>query len=456
MIVEFDNNPEQRILPRLVYTGSKAASLPLPPSGVGTSTMSVNYGNDGGSEGDSISTDALPPLKSIWDCPKLIKGQVSGPQNTMVTGWLCLWCPGGGEFKGDNATKALAHVAKVAGRNVRFCEGNIPQAKLKQYRDLYYSKTAERADRNNRQDVLNSNIQDIQSRAINAMGGGLVDGNVAANVSTFEPPHKRPFIHPNQGSNFTGSTISSGSTRGMSSCFSPSIDHGNNHRVVAKGQMKLWRANDSAASDRMDMAIADFVHSNCLPFSLAEDPKFLRVIEVAKSLGPYKPPSRKDIGEKYLDALHEMNWKEQMKTIVCEGNVFGITIFGDGATIKSVPLINVLAAGVNNPFALLSIADCTAHLAAGGMKDAVHIAKIIEPLIEQLEGKVDNNKRKCVGIVDLVFFDGASNVQNAGELLKVKFPRITVGHGAEHVVSLFFSDVYKNVSYVHGLCGCCN
>ena len=43
----------------------------------------------------------------------------------------------------------------------------------------------------------------------------------------------------------------------------------------------------------------------------------------------------------------------------------------------------------------------------------------------------------CRGIVDLVFFDGASNVQNAGELLKVKFPRITVGHGAEHVVSLF-------------------
>ncbi len=90
------------------------------------------------------------------------------------------------------------------------------------------------------------------------------------------------------------------------------------------------------------------------------------------------------------------------------------------------------------------------------MKDAVHIAKIIEPLIEQLEGEVDKNKRKCAGIVDLVLFDGASNVQNAGELLKVKFPRITVGHGAEHVVSLFFSDVYKNVSYMHELCGCCN
>jgi hypothetical protein len=65
-----------------------------------------------------------------------------------------------------------------------------------------------------------------------------------------------------------------------------------------------------------------------------------------------------------------------MKTIVFEGNIFGIMIFGDGATIKSVSLINVLAANVNNPFALLLVADCTAHLAVGEMKDAIHIAKI--------------------------------------------------------------------------------
>jgi len=44
-----------------------------------------------------------------------------------------------------------------------------------------------------------------------------------------------------------------------------------------------------------------------------------------------------------------------------------------------------------------------------------------------------------------VFFDGASNVQNAGKTLRAFNPRITVGHGAEHVVSLFFSDVYTKV-----------
>ena len=44
-----------------------------------------------------------------------------------------------------------------------------------------------------------------------------------------------------------------------------------------------------------------------------------------------------------------------------------------------------------------------------------------------------------------MFFDGASNVQNAGKTLCVFNPRITVGHSADHVVSLFFSDVYTKV-----------
>jgi hypothetical protein len=168
--------------------------------------------------------------------------------------------------------------------------------------------------------------------------------------------------------------------------------------------MKLCgNAVDPNAPERMNIAIADFIHSNCLPFSLAEDPKFLKVIQVAKSLGEYKPPNQRLIGNKYLDTLHGINWKEMMKTLLSEASIFGITVFGDGATIKTVPLLNVLAAGVNNSFALLEIADCTNHLAMGGMKDASHIANIITPLIAHLEGEVDEHQRKCTGIVDLVF-----------------------------------------------------
>ena len=34
-------------------------------------------------------------------------------------------------------------------------------------------------------------------------------------------------------------------------------------------------------------------------------------------------------------------------------------------------------------------------------------------------------------------------MQKAGQLLKIKYPRISVLHGCEHVMSLFFSDLAK-------------
>ena len=46
-------------------------------------------------------------------------------------------------------------------------------------------------------------------------------------------------------------------------------------------------------------------------------------------------------------------------------------------------------------------------------------------------------------ITDVVMFDGASNVQLVGELLKIHYPKITVMRGVEHTVSLFFNDVSK-------------
>jgi len=80
-------------------------------------------------------------------------------------------------------------------------------------------------------------------------------------------------------------------------------------------QLKLCgpKTNPNAPA-MMDVALADFLRSHCLPFSLAEDPKLLEKIQVARSLGPnYKPPRRELIGDKYLDAIYiyvERSWKE--------------------------------------------------------------------------------------------------------------------------------------------------
>jgi hypothetical protein len=125
----------------------------------------------------------------------------------------------------------------------------------------------------------------------------------------------------------------------------------------------------------------------------------------------------------------------------------GITIFGDRAIVKTFPLLNRLAAGVNNSFALLDIADCTGHLAKVGRRMRSTLQKSSCHSFSRLSQRRIYLKGNHEELLTLYFFDGASNVQNAAKILRAFNPHITVGHGAEHVVSLLFSDVYTKVRF---------
>ncbi len=97
---------------------------------------------------------------------------------------------------------------------------------------------------------------------------------------------------------------------------------------------------------------------------------------------------------------------------------------------------------------MLDIVDCTSEMAKGGEKDAKYIAGPLKPIISQIEQTKDPNNQKTNhrGVVDLVLFDGASNVQNAMKLVSITYPCIiTIVHGAEHVVSLFFKDIFTKM-----------
>ena len=81
--------------------------------------------------------------------------------------------------------------------------------------------------------------------------------------------------------------------------------------------------------------------------------------------------------------------------------------------------------------------DFTKELSEGLNKTGGLIAdKCLEVMLELDADKI---------LFDCCFFDGASNVQKAGELLSQKYPRLSVFHGAEHVVSLFFNDLFKEI-----------
>jgi hypothetical protein len=86
-------------------------------------------------------------------------------------------------------------------------------------------------------------------------------------------------------------------------------------------------------------------------------------------------------------------------------------------------------------------------MAKGGKKDAKYIAGLLKPIILRIEETKDPNNQKTDhrGVVDLLLFDGASDVQNAAKLASITYPYITVVHGAEHVVSLFFKDIFTKM-----------
>jgi hypothetical protein len=182
-------------------------------------------------------------------------------------------------FKGDSAPRALAHVAKVPGESIRFCDGNIPLPKIRQYRDLHLSKIQNKCDKNARKTGLNDTISNLQVRTQESLGGkrmcnkdggvggkrmdNKVGGDTMDGICVLEPPRKRSMNYspPDKVSTF-GSLFSHKAERGP------------------QKQLKLCaNANviDLHAPEKLNVAIADFIHSTYLPFSfLAEDPKFLK------------------------------------------------------------------------------------------------------------------------------------------------------------------------------------
>ena len=102
-----------------------------------------------------------------------------------------------------------------------------------------------------------------------------------------------------------------------------------------------------------------------------------------------------------------------------------------------MPLFNILVAGADTPPFVQKVHDFTKELSKGLNKTGGLIAdKCLEVMLELDPDKI---------LFDCCFFDGASNVQKAGELLSQKYPQLSVFHGAEHVVSLFFNDLFKEI-----------
>jgi hypothetical protein len=218
-----------------------------------------------------------------------------GDSNTKSTqSWVCGWCSS--TFKSWNATKALNHVSKASGKNdIKPCTGAIPKKTLTMFQNFR-----------------------LQTRSMQAV----------------KRKHKDEFIEQ----------LSNNQT---------SISCHFEHK-------KIRSSKTSNASQPINMtAIADFVFSKGLSFSVTEGEHFQQILQLSRLVpSSYRAPNRKSLSNDLLDISYENTLQKYMGNLEIDSEVFGISLFGDGATVHGMPLMNILASGVVEPSAVLAIVDC--------------------------------------------------------------------------------------------------
>lgn len=313
----------------------------------------------------------------------------------------------------------MLHVHKVAGSNIHKCKSRAIDASHKEVYARLYNKATQRK---------NAQKQADESKKRSSDEYIAIAGEAYASTRRKKPS---PFSS-------VGTTSEKGTPPNQIQTHLNFVteDQRADNTTPRFHQQKLTEAMDPQTEGELTMAIADLIHSCGLPFSLASHHKFRRVLSLAKcATKKYIPPGRNKVAGELLDLNYDLYIKKTLETLIKEADVYGISFFGDAATVKKTPLINILASSVHLPVACLKIVDCSSHLQSNGRKDALYISQLFLPHLTEIENKVP----RCT---DLVIFDGASNVQKAGALLQAQFPHISVMHGAEHVISLLYHDIF--------------
>lgn len=333
--------------------------------------------------------------------------------------WRCKWC--NMTFAGWNATKALHHVNKVSGKDIKPCRARIDKERAMIYAEFQKKTETKRNKKVETATAIERSIVSHNNTAAESL-------QKRRRSSTNSTPSKSSRLKQN---------IDTGDTLSSVTMFTPHGSPSSNKKQKLYIQTTVHDGGNSTFDNNLTMAIADLIHSCGLPFRLCSEPKFRKVLQLSRLSGTkFTPPSRNSVAGELLDLNYDEYLKKNMLSLMKEVDIFGLTFYGDGATVRKMPLINVLASSAHLPVTVLEIVDCTKHIEGGGRKDARYIASLFRPHMDRIESTYPNSS-------DVIFFDGASNVQKAGQVLEVKYPRCYVLHGAEHVVSLFFQDIFS-------------
>jgi hypothetical protein len=218
-------------------------------------------------------------------------------------------------LKGWNATKALNHVTKAVGNNdVKACTGSIPKESLSVFQAFRFKRMGSASVKRQHEEAFSETISNNQNSLSVMFETQRIRASKASGASAEDIIDMTGDIDQNVGA--TNAT-------------------------------------------KLTMAIAEFVYCKGLSFSATEGEHFMRILKLSRLVSLwYCPPSRKLLSNDLLQVCYDNRLERYQHVLEVDSDVYGLSLFGDGATVHGMPLMNILASGVGEPSAVLAIIEC--------------------------------------------------------------------------------------------------
>ena len=251
----------------------------------------------------------LPSLISVWECKYVTKS---------VGCWTCGWC--GLTARPNHSQRALAHLLKIKGNKIRLCSAIIPEENLAAYRQLFSSSADGVARRKNVKTAQEVIMTDHHNATLEKV---LVGKRMSqASISSFVSSEKKPTQSKRHGS---------------------SVHMHNQPSITAAIQRSEQQDLRVCNNSKLTVAICNMIYADGLPFSFIQSRRLAEVLRLAKLVdSTYCVPTRNAVSGELLELSYQSAWEVNKQLLISEGETFGISMLGDGATISKMPLINIL------------------------------------------------------------------------------------------------------------------
>lgn len=112
----------------------------------------------------------------------------------------------------------------------------------------------------------------------------------------------------------------------------------------------------------LSLVITHFLATNSLVIFMSEDLLLNRMLmNTWNTNNSHEQQKRSPVAERLLDACYGAYQKQKdfLAKLLTDVRTYGHAIYGDGATINKIPLINIVAHSANNLNCALDVNDCS-------------------------------------------------------------------------------------------------